>query len=135
MLKIIIKEKEVSLKAIIDTGNFLKEPLTGNPVIIVEKDALKNVISENILNNLENIISGNFNIEEKYLYKIKLIPFTALGTESGLLLGIKPDGISINYQEKNIQCNNVIIGIYEKKLSKSNKYNALIGIDIIEKIN
>ena len=135
IIKIKIKEKEVTAKAIIDTGNFLKEPLTGKPVVIVEKNLLENIIPGDLLNGLEKIISETNNLEEKYLSKIKLIPFTALGTENGLLLGIKPDEFTINYQEKENQIKDVIIGIYDKKLSKSNKYNALVGLDLIEKIN
>lgn len=128
-------DKKIKVKAIIDTGNFLKEPLTGKPVVIVEKSILENAISGDILNNLENIISGKKHIDYEHISKIKLIPFTALGTESGLLLGIKPDEFYINYQEKIIENNNVIIGIYGKSLSKNNKYNALVGLDLIEKIN
>lgn len=128
-------DKKIKVKAIIDTGNFLKEPLTGKPVVIVEKGILENVISGDILDNLENIISGKKCIDNEYISKIKLIPFTALGTESGLLLGIKPDEFCINYQEKIIENDNVIIGIYGKNLSKNNKYNALVGLDLIEKIN
>lgn len=123
-----------NIKAIIDTGNFLKEPITGKPVVIVEKDCLENIIPKNILNNLEEIINGNIEIEERYLPKIKLIPFTALGVENGLLLGIKPDVVTINYQDKQINQNNVIVGLYNKKLSKTNRYNALVGLDIIENI-
>ena len=134
VINIKFDSKEVTTDAVIDTGNFLKEPITGNPVIIVEKEILKDTISANILDNLQNIISGKAGIEEKYLPKIKLIPFTALGTESGLLLGIKPDEFTINYQEKYMQDNNIIIGIYEKKLTKNNKYHALVGLDIIEKM-
>ena len=128
-----IKNRKVNLKAVIDTGNFLREPITGCPVVIVEKEKIQEIISANFLNNIQNILNGKLKVEEKYLSKIKLIPFTALGTDNGLLLGIKPDKFTINYQGKNIQHNNVIIGIYEKKLSKNGKYNALVGLDIIDK--
>ena len=129
-----IEGKKENIKAIIDTGNFLKEPITGKRVIIVEKESVKNIISENILNNLEEIINGSMQVEEKYLSKIKLIPFSALGVENGLLLGIKPDSVNINYQDKQIEEKNVIVGLYSRKLSKSNRYNALVGLDIIENI-
>ena len=129
-----IEGKKENIKAIIDTGNFLKEPITGKSVIIVEKESVKNIISENILNNLEEIINGSMQVEEKYLSKIKLIPFSALGVENGLLLGIKPDSVNINYQDKQIEEKNVIVGLYSRKLSKSNRYNALVGLDIIENI-
>lgn len=127
------KEKEI--KAIIDTGNFLKEPLTKKPVVIVERDILKTIIPADILDNIYQISNkDSLNIEEKYLLKIKLIPFSALGIENGILVGIKPDKFSINYQGKRWYENNVIIGVYDKKLSKFNNYNSLVGLDIIEKI-
>ena len=99
----------------------------------MEKNALKDLIPADILNNLQDIINGKMEISKKYLAKISLIPFSALGTENGLLLGIKPDNFMINYQEKTINNKNVVIGIYDKKLSKTNKYNALVGLEIIDK--
>lgn len=125
------EQGKVDINAIIDTGNFLKEPLTGKPVIIVERDALKNVIPVDILDCIEEIISGSKMIEEKYIPKIRLIPFSALGTENGLLLGIKPENFYINYQGRRVENKDIIVGIYNKKLSKNNKYNALVGLDII----
>jgi stage II sporulation protein GA (sporulation sigma-E factor processing peptidase) len=131
-ISIVFEEGKVDINAIIDTGNFLKEPLTGKPVIIVEKDILKTVIPVNILENMQEIINGTKEIEEKYISKIRLIPFTALGTENGLLLGIKPEKFYINYQGKIVENKKVIVGVYNKKLSRNNKYNALVGLDIIK---
>ena len=127
---IVFEKGKVDINAIIDTGNFLKEPITGKPVIIVEKDVLKNVIPADILENSQDIINGK-KIEDKYMAKIRLIPFSALGTENGLLLGIKPDNFYINYQGKISENKKVIVGIYNKKLSRNNKYNALVGLDIM----
>lgn len=130
-ISIIFEHTKIEVNAIIDTGNFLKEPITGMPVIIVEKDILKDAISANILENIEEIINGKKIIEDKYMSKIRLIPFSALGTDKGLLLGIKPDNFYISYQEKIIKSRNIVVGIYNKKLSKNNRYNALVGLDII----
>lgn len=81
-ISIIFEEGKVDVNAIIDTGNFLKEPLTGKPVIIVEKDVLKSVIPVDILGNMQEIISGTKILEDKYMSKIRLIPFSALGTQN-----------------------------------------------------
>ena len=134
ILSIKFDKKEVTTNAIIDTGNFLKEPITGNPVVIATKECLVKIIPEAILNNTNNIVNGQYIIDKKYLSKIKIIPFSALGIENGVLIGIKPDKITIYYQEKEKIFDDVIIGIYNKKISKNNKYNALIGLDIIERI-
>ena len=44
--------KKVKANALLDTGNMLRDPITNFPVIIVEKDILKNVLPESILNNI-----------------------------------------------------------------------------------
>jgi len=77
-IKVNINSKYVYINAIIDTGNFLREPITKMPVIVVEKDTLINIIPDYILNNLDKIINGeNINLEE-YTSKVRIIPFTSL---------------------------------------------------------
>lgn len=88
-ISIIFEEGKVDINAIIDTGNFLKEPLTGKPVIIAEKDVLKNAIPVEILENMQDIINGTKILEEKYMSKIRLIPFSALGTQNRTTFGNK----------------------------------------------
>ncbi len=129
-VKITINSKSVYVKAIIDTGNFLKEPITKTPVIVVEKAALKDILPDYILENLEKIINGE-NIElNEYISKIRLIPFTSLGKENGVLIGIKADNVLVETEEKCIDIKNIIAGIYNGVLDKNSKYGALIGLDI-----
>ena len=48
-----------------------------------------------------------------------------------MLLGLKADGIEIE-EEKNVKnVDKVILGIYNKRLSKKDEYGALLGIDVI----
>lgn len=131
-IKININSKNIYTKAIIDTGNFLKEPITKIPVVVVEKNILTGVVSEKILNNLSNIIEGKEVNLGEYLSKIRLIPFMSLGKQNGMLIGIKADGITVNTQEDIIFIENVIIGIYDGTLSKTGKYRALIGLELLE---
>lgn len=126
------KNKYKTVKAMIDTGNLLKEPISGTPVIIVEKQELLEIIPEEILENAEKIILGEYEVSlNEYASKFRVIPFTSLGKENGLLLGIKVDNLHFEYDEQEYDVKNVIVGIYNKKLSKTNTYNALVGLDII----
>lgn len=52
------KGKSTSIHTMIDTGNLLKDPLTRTPVIVVEKEALKEIIEESVLEGLEKILYG-----------------------------------------------------------------------------
>jgi len=89
-LEIFYKGKYKKVKTMIDTGNLLKEPITQTDVIIVEKNSLREIISDDILDNLDNIIQGKWldSQDDIYSYKFKVIPFSSLGNDNGLLIRI-----------------------------------------------
>lgn len=127
--------KKVAIKSLIDTGNMLKDPISGMPVVVVQKDLLKEIIPTDILDHLDDISSGRVlnvfsNIENSNLInKFRLIPFSSLGIQHGLLVGFKAEKINIDYNGEINTVKDVVVGIYEKRLSKNNAYNALIGLD------
>ena len=137
-IEIIIDKKIAKIKGLLDTGNFLKDPITGLPVIVVEKESLKQIISDKILNNLEKILGGDIDELTKddefnqNISRFRMIPFSSLGKQNGLLLGIKSDGVNIIIDGKIEKNNNVIIGIYDKSFTKNNMYSAILGLDILE---
>lgn len=47
-------------------------------------------------------------------------------------MGLKADGILVEMEENNINISNVIIGIYDGHLSKIGKYQALIGLELLD---
>lgn len=131
-IKIRINGKEIETKAMIDTGNLAKEPITNTPVVIVESSLLEKILPKEILNNIDNILAGNLDgINEDYISKLRCIPFSSLGKQNGMLLGIKADEISVEKEEENKTNNNVIIGVYDKSLTKRGEYRALIGLELI----
>lgn len=135
-IKIKINQKEIETKAMIDTGNFLKEPITNTPVIVVEHTLLYECMPKEILNHIESILGGDFseipeNIKEEYMSRLKVIPFSSLGKQNGMLLGIKAEEVMIKKEEENKIKENIIIGIYDKSLTKRGEYRALLGIELM----
>ena len=61
------------------------------------------------------------------------IPFYSLGKQNGILLGIKIDKVEIYFEETIEMIKNIIVGIYDKKLSKDDRYAALIGLNVLER--
>ena len=132
-IKISYIGKSILVKAIIDSGNLLREPITGASVIIIEKDLLESIIEKSILDNLQNIITGKCEItSEEYISRFRLIPFSSLGKENGMLLGFKPDWTEIEFDGVNRSLEKVIIGIYDKKISKNEQYAGLVGLDALD---
>lgn len=135
-VKIYIEGKCIEVKAMLDTGNMLKEPITGKSVIVVEHTCLYEIFPKEILNNLENILRGDFSnvseeIKNKYITKLKFIPFSSLGTQNGMLLGVNPKYVEIIEDDNIKKINEIIIGIYNKSFTKDGAYRALMGIELI----
>lgn len=132
-IKIRLLGKEILSTAMIDSGNLLKEPISGNPVIVTETEVLQEILPETILENINKIIKGQVKeLNMEYANKLRVIPFTALGTPNGILLGMKADNVTIYYEDEIIENRKAIIGLYNNKLSKTGKYTSLIGISLIE---
>ena len=70
-------------------------------------------------------------MQQEYMPKLKVIPFSSLGKQNGMLVGIKADEITINNDEEINKIDKAIIGIYNKSLTKKGEYRALIGISIL----
>lgn len=135
-IKFKLNGKQVETKAMIDTGNLVKEPITNTPVVIVESSLLYGVLPKEILNNLENILGGNLEeipeeIQLEYISKLRCIPFASLGKQNGMLVGIKVEEMEIESEDEKKKIDNVIIGIYDKSLTKRGEYRALVGMEII----
>ena len=113
-IRIKISGQIVSTKAMIDTGNLAKEPITNTPVIIVESSLLYDILPKEILNNLDMILGGDLSkipekIQSQYMSKLRCIPFSSLGKQNGMLLGIKADEIEVEREEDKKITKNVII--------------------------
>ena len=122
----------------IDTGNLLKDPISGMPVIVVEKRELEELIPKEIIDNLNIILTGGDKefVEpesREYLPKFRVIPFSSLGKQNGLLLGLIADKIIIKLDETEKELEKIIVGIYDKYLTKNGAYTGLVGLDIIER--
>ena len=135
-IEIMLNNKKINTKALIDTGNMLKEPITNTPVVVVEKILLYECIPKEILNNINQIIGGVLEkipqqIQSQYISKLKLIPFSSLGKQNGMLLGIKVQQIKIIKESEEITKENIIVGIYQQSLTKNGEYQALMGMEFI----
>lgn len=131
-IEICVNGKIIKTKALIDTGNLLKDPVSKRSVIVVEDKVLNSIIEKEYLDILRNVSSGKLIGEiENNKYKIKIIPFNSLGNSNGILCGINPDWVRIFY-EKELMIENIILGVYFGSLNSMNEYSTIIGYGCIK---
>ena len=77
--------KKTNLNCFVDSGNMLREAVSGLPVVLIEKNKLKKIVDIDENGNLDKSRNG-----EIYT-KFRLIPYTGAGGKTGLLEAFKPD--------------------------------------------
>lgn len=134
-IQISINQATIHVNGLLDTGNNLYDPITNNPVIIGECDLLKPVLTEKNFTQLIGMSNNLYDIKllsEFSSLKLRLIPYSSIGNENGMLLGIVTDSVSIKNGNNYRNFKDVVIAIYNKKLSKDNSYQVLIHPELIK---
>lgn len=120
---------EQSLRVLHDTGNTLRDPVSGQPVLVVERDALRRFWNSEEM----AILSGHAPPEEKLArlyrqgthYHFSLLPFHSVGVSGGLLLAVRSDYIAIG--QKNYP--RTLIALSDSAISDGGGYHGLWGVD------
>ncbi|AKL95617.1 peptidase U4, sporulation factor SpoIIGA [Clostridium aceticum] len=136
-IKIEIDGTTAEVTGMVDTGNSLVDPISKYPVIIVEYEAIIHLLPQEVQRLFGR--SGKPNFAQvallldgsSWLTRFRMIPYNALGTENGMLIGFKPDFVSIEKEEDSKSIKEIIIAIYDRKLSKAGEYKALLHPDLV----
>lgn len=98
-VEIAMEGRSVAMKGMVDTGNFLKDPLTGKPVMIISSEAAKRFLPEELvaeaMKGEKTPVLPEAILNSSYANRIRMIPFQSIGEERGYLIGIRPDEIRI----------------------------------------
>ncbi|HLR21020.1 MAG TPA: sigma-E processing peptidase SpoIIGA [Tissierellaceae bacterium] len=130
--------KNISIEVLVDTGNTLVEPFSNRSVMVAEYDKLKDFLPIELRKVYDNNNCNDFIILEKTLKELRddislhLIPFESVGNSGGILLGFRPDYIIIDFNdEESILEENMIVGIFQGKISEDLNYSGLLNYKVI----
>lgn len=122
----------VELEGMVDTGNSLREPLTGRPVVVVEEKALRPLLPPHVRALLERQKYGAAVMlglaESNWAKRFCLIPFRSLGRERGMLLGFRPDLVEVRHEDRHCRFREVVLGLYTRSLGNC---QALVPPDLL----
>lgn len=85
-----IESKSITLPALSDSGNLVKDPLTGKPVILIDRKALAKIID---LSLFDRYLGGDLSPPE-FPHGLRLIPINTAGGKS-LIVAATPDKLTI----------------------------------------
>ena len=113
-VRIPLGEKNVCLKALLDTGNHLCEPVNGAPVCIISESAAGTI--------------QDFFLPERY----HAIPFQSIGKKRGILDAYELPELIIEDTYREICCKRVIVAICNTGISQDSLYQMILHPQLME---
>jgi len=128
----------VRVKALMDTGNQLRDPLTGNPVILLEEEVAASAMPENVrafLNISWKDCSDPWPLIWKtnpsLMKQIVFIPCQTIDRQSWLL-GIRPERVTWHDKKESCQIQ-ATVALVKQVLSSEGEYQALLHPEHVRK--
>jgi stage II sporulation protein GA (sporulation sigma-E factor processing peptidase) len=125
----------IQLKGLIDSGNQLYDPLSKMPVMIVEMSKVKEVLPEELVQHIQLGKSMDWiNNEqlEKWVHRLRIVPYRVVGSEQQFLVAIRPDRIMIFYEQQWLEIQKGLVGLNETNLSADGEYECIIHPKMVQ---
>ena len=117
-VRLTLGERSVQLTALVDTGNTLTDPADGRPVMVAEGRALAPLLPPGA-----DPADPVGSMERLGRCGLRLLPYRAVGVESGLLLAIRVDRAVIGGHSQR----GLLVAVSPTPVSDGGGYQALIG--------
>jgi len=131
-----LSEGSKSIRGFIDTGNELSEPFTGKPVIVVSMQCIKSILSDELYTDVLSFYNKEKSYEEILNshsdINLRIIRFNTISSKGEMMVCVTPDDIEIKDNFNNKITADAIIGLYPKKISRKEDYDALLFNKILE---
>lgn len=121
-VELIMGDRHVHVKGLMDTGNCLYDPISGKPVMVVEDTLMEELLTPKIKKDMEaakdylNGKSDDMAIPQYDVLRFRFIPYRSIG-KTGMMLGIKLDKVMIHAENESICNEKVTVAICDNPLT------------------
>ncbi|MGP4080319.1 sigma-E processing peptidase SpoIIGA [Pseudalkalibacillus sp. R45] len=125
-----LKIDSLTLKGVglLDSGNQLHDPISKQPVMIVDMTVFADQIPSAVINHAKSLDSIGELVDEPNPWqdRMRIIPYRAVGSANQFLTGFKADSIGIWDNGEKYETSNVIVGLSFTNISGEGEYNAIL---------
>lgn len=110
--------RQIHLTALLDTGNTLRDPVSGTPVLVADVQAAEKLLdltAQQLAHPVETLA-------DRHNCGFRLIPYHAVGQPAGMLLGLRVEDVQINGKKENM-----IVAFTPQMIGQGKPYQALAG--------
>ena len=119
--------RRLALTALVDTGNTLTDPATGQPVMVAEGERAAGLFPPGLAPSGEELrrpVEALERLDRRgWGGRCRLLPYRAVGVECGMLLALRLDGARVGTEDYS----KLLLALSPTPLSDGGGYSALIG--------
>ena len=112
--------KEISFRCYIDTANFLNDPLSGLPVVIVEYEVLRRCFG------IDFPLPMTYEFSSMFSASARVIPFRSVSGDGRMLSAFVPESFFVNGVPRK-----AVIAVSDRRLESRGRFSGIIGPDLI----
>lgn len=131
---------QFSCAGLVDTGHTLRDPVSHQPVLVVEVRALASWLPSEFVTTLHEepldwptLISGLQQIG--WENRLTILPFHSLGRSKGTLIGLRSDYLDVFRETSDdaihVQHTGIIVALYPGRLDQHEQFQALLHPELI----
>lgn len=127
-VKLTLFDKEITLTALMDTGNTLLDPMTGYGVLVAEGERLLPLFPPGRGPGREAVLDPAGALERlnrQWSGRFRLLPYRAVGTDRGLLLAVRLDRVELGGEEQR----GTLVALSPNPVSDGGSYQVLAGVN------
>ena len=121
-----IGDKTLGLRALVDTGSHLVDPLTNRPVLVLDGALLAEFLGGERLSSealAQPVETLELLSRRGGAHRYRLLPYQAVGVENGMLLAVRLDSVRIGAE----RYDNMLAALSPTPVSDGGDYHALVG--------
>lgn len=118
-----VQGRRAELTALRDTGNTLRDPITGERVAVVSRSVMKSLLPEldPALVDQPQLLFRRINEQYPGL-RPRLLPYKTVGVAHGMLVGVRPEKVQVKGKRESL-----LIAFSAVEISDGGGYRALLG--------
>lgn len=122
----------VHLTGLYDTGNELKDPISGIPVAVVRAAALHSLLPDSFraaLKSERNPLTALYDapdVPSSFAQRVRIVPYRTVGGRGGHLLAVRPDAVRAVLPDRAVDMGPMLLALQTDVLSDERLYDCIL---------
>ncbi len=116
-----LEQKTLSVRCYVDTGNFLTDPMSGNPVVILEYSLFRRFFGTDFPRPMTYEFSARFS------RRARVVPYRTISGDGQMLSAFLPD----DFRVEGVSCK-VVVAVTDRVIDRRGRFSGIIGSNLLK---